>query len=64
MPIYEYKCKDCGNIFEKLTYKEEEIECPNCGGKNIKKLISLFASIGSEKGICSSCSSRNCSSCR
>lgn len=65
MPIYEYKCQDCGNIFEKLTYKEEEIECPYCSGKNIKKLISLFSSPGSEKGnICSSCSSRNCSSCR
>ncbi|MCX7846255.1 MAG: zinc ribbon domain-containing protein [Dictyoglomaceae bacterium] len=65
MPIYEYRCYDCGNIFEKLAYKEEEIECPNCGGKNIKKLISIFSSPGSGRGsACSSCTSRSCNTCK
>lgn len=65
MPIYEYKCQDCGTIFEKLIYKEEDVKCFICGGKNVKKLISLFSSVGSNKGnTCSSCSSGNCSTCR
>ncbi len=65
MPIYEYKCQDCGAIFEKLIYKEEDVKCFICGGKNVKKLISLFSSVGSNKGnTCSSCSSGNCGTCR
>jgi len=40
MPIYEYKCKKCGNIFEVLqsTNKIKEI-CPKCKGE-AKKLMS------------------------
>jgi putative FmdB family regulatory protein len=65
MPIYEYKCQDCQKIFEKLTFKEEEIECPFCGSKNVIKLISIFSSIGinGRNSNCSTCSSKNCSSC-
>ncbi len=41
MPTYEYKCKECGHIFEivqKIT--EEPLKfCPECKGP-IKRLIS------------------------
>src|ERR1022692_4084886 len=36
MPIYEYKCQDCGTKFEKLVRKTSEdagVECPSCGQK-------------------------------
>jgi putative FmdB family regulatory protein len=40
MPIYQYECKSCGNIFEKLKNKITDKEiCPACGG-NSKKIIS------------------------
>lgn len=65
MPIYEYQCQDCLTVFEKLTFKEEDISCPNCGSKNLKKLVSTFASLGRENGgACSSCSAKSCSSCK
>ena len=36
MPIYEYKCEDCGTKFEKLVRRSTEmaeVECPSCGEK-------------------------------
>jgi putative FmdB family regulatory protein len=45
MPIYEYKCLNCGKPFEKLFLKKEEetkVKCPYCGSQNIKKIISGF----------------------
>jgi len=41
MPTYEYKCKKCGNIFEKFqSITEDPIKkCKNCDGE-IYRLIS------------------------
>ena len=42
MPIYEYKCDECGAIFEnfqKITDKDIDI-CQSCKKSGIKKLIS------------------------
>ncbi|MAT59994.1 MAG: FmdB family transcriptional regulator [Ignavibacteriae bacterium] len=40
MPTYDYKCLDCGNLFEAFQKMTDEplTECPNCGG-NVKRLI-------------------------
>lgn len=46
MPIYEYKCEDCGNRFEKLVRRAAEsadVECPSCGQKRLKQELSVFA---------------------
>lgn len=34
MPIYEYHCQDCKQIFEEWQkdYEERDIPCPVCGG--------------------------------
>jgi len=45
MPIYEYRCLECGEKFEKLvrlSTSTSEIECPKCGGQEVGKLISAF----------------------
>jgi len=41
MPIYEYSCQDCKQLFEdwQKDYEEREIPCPVCGG-NASRLIS------------------------
>ncbi len=41
MPIYEYKCMNCGYTFEKLQkFSEAAVsKCPKCGGP-VKKLVS------------------------
>ena len=41
MPVYEYKCKECGEKFEKLVKMDAEVRCPKCGGE-VEKLISAF----------------------
>ena len=40
MPTYEYKCKECGNLFELFQpMKAEPVKvCPECGG-TVKRLI-------------------------
>ena len=42
MPIYDYKCSNCGyqvEIIQKISDKPLKI-CPKCGKSNLKKLIS------------------------
>ncbi|MGB7188899.1 MAG: zinc ribbon domain-containing protein [Acidobacteriaceae bacterium] len=44
MPLYEYRCKQCGHQFEKIQSfsAPEEKVCPVCGGE-VEKLISAPA---------------------
>ena len=44
MPIYEYLCADCGNKFEKLIRRNEDVEkleCPSCGESAEGRPLSL-----------------------
>ncbi len=79
MPLYEYKCSDCGCEFEELVFNSEECpECPECKSGNTGKLISAckFKAGGGESigeampsaptssgSGCSGCSGGNCSTC-
>jgi putative FmdB family regulatory protein len=53
MPTYEYGCRDCRKrvaIYQ--TYEEygkSEVVCPNCGGQNLKRLISRVRFARSEE---------------
>lgn len=52
MPIYEYQCRKCENQFQALILKKEEekeIDCPECGGTGLKRLISRTAYHASEQ---------------
>ena len=45
MPIYEYRCSDCGERFEKFVRSMSssvEATCPRCGGMHTKKGWSTF----------------------
>lgn len=35
--IYDFKCNDCGEMFEKLTSNPENVECKKCGSMNTVK---------------------------
>jgi len=38
MPIYIYKCKDCGTVFDFLILKKKEKPaCTNCGSNHLEK---------------------------
>ncbi|MBI1790917.1 MAG: zinc ribbon domain-containing protein [Acidobacteria bacterium] len=45
MPIFEYRCDDCGASFEKLMRRDETdgLECPACGQKHLTQQFSTFA---------------------
>ena len=47
MPIFEFECLDCGQNTEILMASSETdlVACGNCGGKNLKKLLSAHASV-------------------
>ena len=42
MPIYEYKCSECGHFMDALQgVNDSPLEvCPECSEKSLKKLIS------------------------
>jgi putative FmdB family regulatory protein len=71
MPIFEYRCQQCGNEFEKLVFnRSAAVECPSCDGAQVTKKFSTFGmkSGGSfvpstGGGGCASCSSHSCSTC-
>jgi putative FmdB family regulatory protein len=53
MPIYEYQCPKCGQIFDKLMRFSEADklpDCPHCGEKETRKMITAGAVIGASTG--------------
>ncbi len=52
MPIYEYRCRDCGHksAFITLSVKSSlDPKCRKCGGPNLEKLVSRVAVSRSEE---------------
>ena len=44
MPIYEYKCQECGKVSEFLFHSfsdSETLSCPSCGSHNLNRMISM-----------------------
>ncbi len=47
MPLYEYRCTDCGARFEQLRRMSEadrDLTCPKCRSAKVKRELSTFAS--------------------
>jgi putative FmdB family regulatory protein len=47
MPIYEYSCHACGQVFEHLLLPSRaetlEVSCPHCRGTEVERMMSAFA---------------------
>ena len=44
MPTYDYKCKECGNVFEVFRHFPEltkEVKCRNCGSEKTERVFSI-----------------------
>jgi putative FmdB family regulatory protein len=64
MPLYEYRCKACGEVFEKMVRWSEADRspvCPNCQSPDTQKKMSHIASFGSTTSV-SSGSTSSCGS--
>ena len=60
MPLFEYKCKQCGKVQEHLVRVDNEIPVCSCGSNELTKLLSTFAvSMGSEASS-PPCATGNC----
>ena len=46
MPIYEYKCKQCGEKFDVylFSHSESSVICEECGSTNTERILSSFSS--------------------
>jgi putative FmdB family regulatory protein len=67
MPMFEFRCEECGASFEELVRRTgEEVECPKCGSAKLEKLYSRLGAVrgGSESfdsgSSCPTCSSGTC----
>ncbi len=43
MPIYEFRCVECGQPFEKLFMNSEEtvdLSCPKCNSQTVERVLS------------------------
>lgn len=48
MPLFPYVCEACRHPFEALVRSGEQPACPECGGKNLRRELSLpIAHVGS-----------------
>jgi len=51
MPIFEVRCQDCGRTSEVLVRgSDPRLECPECGGSRLEKLISTPSPLTGRSG--------------
>ncbi len=65
MPLYEYRCKTCGEVFEKMVRWSEADRspvCPNCQSPDTQKKMSTIASFGSSANLSSGSAGSSCGS--
>jgi putative FmdB family regulatory protein len=61
MPIYDYKCRQCGEVSEVfLRTQEAKVgQCPNCGSESLERLVSAFSVLGGRIDEGSTCCGRD-----
>ncbi len=73
MPIYEYKCEDCGHHFDALRTMraaDDAIACKACGSERTQRTLSVFFAHSEGRSVvhagnsgCGNCRGRNCAGC-
>ena len=72
MPTYEYRCADCGEVFElerPVSERDSEATCPKCGSKRTSRMLSkgiILIGLESQKGsssACTTCTTGTCPTC-
>ena len=74
VPLYEFRCDNCNNVIERLCpvgSNGKGLKCPNCGGKKLRRLMSVFSARSNSEGgavtsvgsSCATCTSGTCATC-
>jgi putative FmdB family regulatory protein len=43
VPLFDFRCKSCGNLFETLVRAGNAPGCPACGAVDLEKQLPTFA---------------------
>ena len=43
MPLFDFKCRACGQVFEYLVRGDAKAVCPHCNSGDVEKQLSLFS---------------------
>lgn len=66
MPMYEFRCRECGHVFEEFVFSSsssmDDLKCPQCGKHESEKLMSAFSSAASDSGSGYSAPASSCGS--
>lgn len=55
MPLYEYACQNCGQVFEVFTQRRDQAaqpRCPACGKASVERILSSFSGKVGDGGGC------------
>lgn len=66
MPIYTYRCRECGHDFEELIFSEaaeRALTCPACRAKSPERRMAVFATTSGSSDSMPSCGGGACSAC-
>jgi putative FmdB family regulatory protein len=68
MPLYDYQCDACGQVFEvRATIREKEaglvLECPGCGSHEAHQLLSAAWTLHGSRGVAQPVCDPNAGSC-
>jgi putative FmdB family regulatory protein len=47
MPLYDFRCRACGDEFEALVRPGAELACPACAARDLERLLSGSFSVRS-----------------
>ena len=67
MPIYEFRCTKCSQVFEEIFFsigEKRTVICPKCKSGKTKRMMSVFggrAGNSPSGGGCGTCSATTCS---
>jgi putative FmdB family regulatory protein len=54
VPTYEYRCRDCENVFDRIESLSEHgaraPKCPKCKSRNVEQVLTSFFAKTSHKG--------------
>ncbi|HET7696917.1 MAG TPA: zinc ribbon domain-containing protein [Vicinamibacterales bacterium] len=43
MPLFDFRCRACGEVFEALVREPARPLCPACGASDLERLLSGFS---------------------